>query len=28
MMTYDREVVKPDLRKVADANRGKFPPPP
>ena len=27
-MTYDRELVKMDLRKVADANRGKFAPRP
>ena len=25
LMTYDREIVKPDLQKVFDANRGKFP---
>jgi beta-galactosidase/beta-glucuronidase len=26
LLTYDREIVKPDLQKIADANRGKFPP--
>jgi beta-galactosidase/beta-glucuronidase len=26
LLTYDREIVKPDLQKTADANRGKFPP--
>ena len=25
LMTYDREIVKPDLQKVFNANRGKFP---
>ena len=28
LMTYDRAVVKPDLQKAADANRGKFSPGP
>jgi hypothetical protein len=28
LMTYDREMVKPDLEKVAAANRGQLPPPP
>jgi beta-galactosidase/beta-glucuronidase len=28
LLTYDREIVKPDLQKIADANRGKFPPAP
>jgi len=28
LMTYDREMVKPDLEKVAAANRGEFPPAP
>jgi beta-galactosidase/beta-glucuronidase len=26
LLTYDREIVKADLQKTADANRGKFPP--
>jgi hypothetical protein len=26
LMTYDREIVKMDLKKVAAANRGHFPP--
>jgi hypothetical protein len=26
LMTYDREMVKMDLKKVAAANRGHFPP--
>jgi len=28
LMTYDRELVKPDLEAAAKANRGEFPPPP
>jgi hypothetical protein len=28
LMTYDRAVVKMDIKQVADANRGKFPPRP
>ena len=28
LLTYDREVVKPDLQATADANRGVFPPAP
>jgi len=28
LLTYDRAVVKPDLEKVAAANRGRVPPPP
>ena len=28
LMTYDREMVKPDLEEAAKANRGEFPPPP
>jgi hypothetical protein len=28
LLTYDREVVKPELAAAADANRGTFPPPP
>ncbi|MCX6997509.1 MAG: beta-galactosidase [Kiritimatiellaeota bacterium] len=28
LITYDREVVKPDLEKTAAANRGQFPPAP
>ena len=28
LMTYDRAVIKPDVVKIADANRGVFPPPP
>jgi hypothetical protein len=28
LLTYDREVVKVDLERAADANRGKVPPPP
>jgi len=28
LMTYDREMVKPDLEQVAKANRFDFPPPP
>ena len=28
LMTYDRAVVKPDADKVAEANRGRIPPPP
>ena len=27
LMTYDREIVKPELQKVSDANQGKFPAP-
>jgi hypothetical protein len=28
LMTYDRDILKPDLEKVAAAHRGEFPPPP
>ncbi|KPK83458.1 MAG: hypothetical protein AMJ81_08245 [Phycisphaerae bacterium SM23_33] len=28
LMTYDRAIIKPDIEKVAAANRGEFPPPP
>jgi hypothetical protein len=28
LLTYDREIVKVDLDRTADANRGKVPPPP
>jgi hypothetical protein len=28
LLTYDREVIKPDLQTAADANRGTFPPAP
>jgi len=28
LMTYDRELVKPNLEAAAKANRGEFPPPP
>ena len=28
LLTYDREVIKMDVGKVADANQGKVPPPP
>ncbi len=28
LLTYDREIVKVDIDRVAAANRGKFPPPP
>lgn len=26
LLTYDRAIIKPDIQKTADANRGKFPP--